>query len=69
MTQTAKAWLKGMAVAVISAAAGVGAGLALASDPHEYRLVLKLAAFDALKALCAYLKQSPLPGAEEGSKP
>jgi len=66
MTQTAKAWLKGLGVAVISAAAGVIAGFALASDPHEYKLVLQLAAFDAIKAAAAYLKRSPLPGVEEG---
>ena len=66
MTQTTKAWLKGLGVAVISAAAGVGAGLMFARDPHEYLLVLELAAFDGVKAACAYLKRSPLPGVEEG---
>lgn len=53
-------------MAIISAAAGVGAGLMFASDPHEYVLVVKLAAFDGFKAMCAYLKRSPLPGVEKG---
>lgn len=57
-------WLKGLGVAVISAVAGFLSGLAFA--PDQWRLVLKLAAIDGIKAGAAYLKQSPLPGAEEG---
>jgi len=59
-----RTWAKGLAVAVISALASVISGMAMA--PDQWRLILKLAAFDGIKAAAAYLKQSPLPGAEEG---
>jgi hypothetical protein len=59
-----RAWLKGFTVAVISAAASVVSGMALA--PDQWKLILKLAAIDGVKAGAAYLKQSPLPGAGEG---
>ena len=59
-----RAWARGILVAVISAAAGVVSGMALA--PDQWKLILKLAAIDGIKAGAAYLKQSPLPGAGEG---
>jgi len=68
MTQTTKAWLKGLIVAVVSGAASVGAGIAMARTEEEYKLILSMAAFDAFKSMCAYLKQSPLPGVAEGKQ-
>ena len=62
--QNWRGWLKGLAVAMISGAVSVVSGFALA--PDRWRLVLKLAAIDGIKAGAAYLKQSPLPGAGEG---
>lgn len=61
--KTWKPWLKGLGIAVISAMAGFLSGIAIA--PHQWPLVLQLAALDGIKAGAAYLKKSPLPGATE----
>ena len=53
-------WAKGLAAAVISAAATCIAGAVI--DPAQIRLVLKLAALHAVWGACAYLQKSPIPG-------